>query len=471
MDSLYEALQGRLTGAVFTPDQLGREPLSNFGHLHHWTPRFLVEPRTVQDVIEVVRFARENGLQVSTRGAGHSQSQLAISDGGILLAMTSLSRILHVDREAERVDVEGGVVWRDLTHFLKRFGLVPRVLTNNLGVTIGGTLSIAGIGVASFKYGSQGDNVLEMDVVTGAGELVTCSPEANSDLFWSAIAGLGQVGIIVRARLKLRRMKSMTRTYYLLYDDIHRFLEDAKQAMDSGRWDHLESWASPSVQGTKPVLGRRQVFARWFFPFHLTVEFEPDSPPDDAALLAGLSPYQTVYTDDLPTIDFLERLVPVFDLWKRGGTWEFVHPWMETVLPWEAAAAYIEQVLVDLSPAVQVGGHVLLWPAKGSVSQSRLFMRPEGEYLVGFGILPAIPPQYWPQMKPLLASASDFSILMGAKRYLSGWIEFDLPAWKAHFGERWDWMKACKRRFDPDHLLNPGFVPDEVDRPAAARRG
>jgi cytokinin dehydrogenase len=72
-------------------------------------------------------------------------------------------------------------------------------------VTIGGTLSIAGIGVASFKYGSQGDNVVEMDVVTGAGDLVTCSPEENTDLFWSTIAGLGQVSIIVRARLKLRR--------------------------------------------------------------------------------------------------------------------------------------------------------------------------------------------------------------------------------------------------------------------------
>ncbi len=470
MDPLYAPLQEKLTGAVFTADQFGRDLLTNFGHIHHWMPRFVVEPRTAEDVVAVVRFAREHGLPLSTRGAGHSQSQLAISQGGILLAMQSLSQILHVDREAETVDVQGGVVWRDLVHFLKKFSLVPRVLTNNLGVTIGGTLSIAGIGVASFKYGSQGDNVVEMDVVTGAGDLVTCSPEENTDLFWSTIAGLGQVSIIVRARLQLRPMKAMTRTYYLLYDDIRRFLDDAKGAMDAGVWDHLESWASPSVQGTKPVEGRRQVFARWFYPFHLTVEFEPGSPPDDRALLAPLKPYEHLYTDDLPTVDFVERLVPIFELWKRAGTWEHVHPWMETVLPWETAATYIEQVLVDLSPAVQVGGHVLLWPAKGNTSRSKLFMRPEGEDLVGFGILPAIPPQYWAQMKPMLAGASDLSILMGGKRYLSGWIEFDLPTWKAHFGDRWDWMKACKRRFDPDHLLNPGFVPDEVESPAAAER-
>ena len=58
--------------------------------------------------------------------------------------------------------------------------------------------------------------------------------------------------------------------------------------------------------------------------------------------------------------------MPIFELWKRAGTWEYVHPWMETVLPWETAATYIEQVLVDLSPAVQVGGHVLLWPARST---------------------------------------------------------------------------------------------------------
>ena len=461
MDRLYQPLQDRLDGNVYTPDQFVREHHTNFGHIFHWTPRFVVEPKSAEDVLEVVRFARANGLTVSTRGSAHSQSQLAINRDGILLSMKSFDRILSVDVKRGTVDVESGVVWRDLVQHVKRHDLVPRVLTNNLGVTIGGTLSIAGIGVASFKYGSQGDNVLELDVVTGEGELVTCSPETESDLFWSVIAGLGQVGIITRARLALRRMKAMTRTYYLLYDDLRRFLDDARAAMDGDTWDHLESWASPCPQGTKPVSGRRQVFAKWFYPFHLTVEYDADAPPDDAAMLRGLRPYDHLYTDDMPTIEFLDRLVPVFELWKKGGTWEYIHPWMELVLPWDTAAEYIEQVLVDLPPGVLVGGHVLLWPAKGSVSRSRLFMRPEGEHLVGFGILPAVPPAFWEQVRPMLENASALGVLMGGKRYLSGWIDFDLDAWRAHFGERWAPMQAARRRYDPDGILNPGFVPLE----------
>ncbi len=470
MDRLYAPLQQAVEGIVYTPDQLTAELATNFGHIHHWTPRFVVEPRHAADVAAVIRFARENRLHVSARGAAHSQSQLAISDGGILLDMRSMGRVLSVDPEGETVEVEAGVVWRDLVHHLKRFGLVPRVLTNNLSVTVGGTLSIAGIGVASFKYGTQGDNVEELDVVTGTGDLVTCGPDRHEDLFWAAIAGLGQVGIITRARLNLRRAKPMTRTYYLLYDDLRRFMEDARIAMDSGVWDHIESWASPCAQGTKPIGGRRRVFARWFFPFHPTVEFDASDPPDDRALLSALRPYASLYTDDLPTIEFLDRMVPVFELWKKAGTWEWIHPWMETVLPWETAADYIEQVLVDLPPAVQVGGHVLLWSARGRASRSRLFMRPGGEHVVGFGILPAVPPRYWEEMRPLLDNASRLSVLMGGKRYLSGYVNFTPEEWREHFGPRWGELCAAKRKYDPHGLLNPGFVPFPAPEKAAAGR-
>jgi FAD/FMN-containing dehydrogenase len=455
---------------VSTPDQLTAEHLTNYGRIFHWTPRFVVRPRSAADVVALVGFTRTHRLSLTTRGMAHSQSQLAINRDGILVDMTSMDGIGAVDTQALTVDVEAGVVWRDLVHHLKRFDLVPRVLTNNLGVTVGGTLAMAGIGVASFKHGSQGDNVVEMDVVTGDGKISTCSPSASPELFWGAIAGLGAFGVITRARLQLRRMKAMTRTYYLLYDDLRVFLDDARMAMDSGRFDHLESWGAPCAQGTRPVGGVRQVFAKWLYPFHLTVEYDPGDEPDDAALLAGLTPYDNVYTDDAPTMDFLERMVPVFELWKKAGTWEFMHPWVECILPWETAADCIEQVLQDTPPGIQVGGHVLLWPAKGATSRSRNFMRPEGENLVGFGLLPAVPQKFWDDVKERFANVSRLMLAFGAKRYLSGWIDFTPDDWKEHFGARWDELTVLKRRFDPDGVLNPGFLPFEAPRGAPASR-
>ena len=115
--------------------------------------------------------------------------------------------------------------------------------------------------------------------------------------------------------------------------------------------------------------------------------------------------------------------------------------------------------LPDLPPGLLIGGHILLWVAKGRASNSRLFMRPEGENLVGFGILPAVPHRYWPQVRELLNNASLLSQAMGGKRYLSGYVEFTPEQWREHYGERWEEFQAAKRKYDPDGMLNPGFVP------------
>ncbi len=461
MDKLHAALAPTLRGTVRAPDQLSADQTGNYGRIFTWTPRLVVNPKSQADIVATVAICLAHKTHLTTRGAAHSQSQLAISQGGVLVDMQSMNDIGALDEKNLTIDVEPGVVWGDLVHRTAKHGLVPPVLTNNLAVTVGGTLSMAGIGVASFKYGSQGDNVVEIDVVTGDGEVVTCSPEKNDDLFWGAIAGLGAFGIITRARLKLRRMKPMTRTYYLLYDDVRAFLEDARVAMDAGRWDHMESWGAPCAQGTRPVSGQRTVFAKWFFPFHLTVEYDAGSPPDDRALLTGLRPYDHLYTDDCPTLEFLERMLPVFELWKKAGTWEFMHPWIECILPWETAADCIEQVLNDTPPGIQVGGHVLIWPAKGTTSRSKNFMVPAGENLVGFGLLPAVPQKFWGEMKERLENVSRMMLLFGAKRYLSGWVNFTPEDWRAHFGARWNELVALKRRYDPSAILNPGFLPFE----------
>jgi len=56
--------------------------------------------------------------------------------------------------------------------------------------------------------------------------------------------------------------------------------------------------------------------------------------------------------------------------------------------------------------------------------------------------------------------------LMGGKRYLSGYIDREEDRWREHFGDQWEPYCALKRKYDPDSLLNPGFVPFPAARPA-----
>ena len=450
-------LAREINGRVATDDPTRESVATDFGRVVVRKPQAVVHPASAQDVARALKFAARHSLAVATRGAGHSQTGQSLSDQ-ILLDMTSLGGFARVDEGARAAVCPGGLRWRALVDQLAPRRLSPFVLTNNLDVTIGGTLSTAGLGVASWRHGTQADNCLELEVVTGEGEIVRCSPDANRALFDAVRSGVGQFGVITEATVKIREHRGQFRSFYLLYDDFSALLEDLKIVMTDERFDYLECWCVPCPQGFKKAAGQRQPFAQWFFPLHATVDVAPGEAPQADDKLRGLKFYKHVHTEDGELPEFFARLDNLFALWKRGGFWDFAHPWMECVLPWQTTALYVSQVLANLPPQVLGGGHILLWPARGGSSAVPLFMRPSGDFLMGFGILPAVPPRFLAEALPRLGMASQGAIMMGGKRYLSGWINFDAAQWRAHYGEMWSTVVALKKKFDPKGILNPGFV-------------
>lgn len=77
---------------------------------------------------------------------------------------------------------------------------------------------------------------------------------------------------------------------------------------------------------------------------------------------------------------------------------------------------------------------------------------------MGFGILPAVPRQATEIARTLLNKASDLGVQLGGKRYLSGWVEFDVSQWREHFGPVWSKVLQWKRFYDPNRVLSPGFI-------------
>jgi cytokinin dehydrogenase len=448
-------LEAEISGQVLSDDASREAVASDFGRLIARKPATVVRPDETADVAKTLKFAARHGLSVSTRGGGHSQTGQSLSEH-IVLDMGSLSKVRAVDEAS--VVCQTGLTWRSLVEQLSRERLSPPVLTNNLDVTIGGTLSTGGLGVASWRHGTQADNCLDLEVVTGEGEIVRCSPGANQDLFDAVRAGMGQFGVMTEAKLRLRNHAPKFRSYYLLYDDLAVLLKDLEAVMTDERFDFLESWCVPAPMGFKKAGTERQAFAQWFYPLHATVECEEGAAPDAKEKLAGLKFYKHVHTEDGELVQFFARLDSLFALWKRSGAWEFAHPWMECVLPWQTTGLYIGQVLQNMPPQAIAGGHILLWPSRGNVCKVPLFMRPTGDFVMGFGLLPAVPPKFLEEALPRLNLASQAAVMMGGKRYLSGWIPFDAAGWKAHYGDKWETVCALKKKFDPKGLLNPGFV-------------
>src|SRR6185295_12690580 len=443
---------------------------SDFGRMVDRRPAGVAQCASAEEVASVVRFCRRQGIPVVPRGQAHTQTGQSTVSGGIVIDTAGLQTIHAIDAAGLFADCGAGVVWRDLVRAAIDRGLVPPTLTNNLGVTIAGTTSMAGLGVASFRYGSQADNALEIEVVTGEGEIAVCSRERNRELFDAVRCTLGQIGIITRVKTRLRKALPHVRQYTLVYDDLGNFMADAKKVMDGTTFACMGGICSPAPlgfrrigEGMEPGVGVVG-FGHWIFPMFLTVEFGDGQEPDDEKVLGELTPYRVAHTEDSSLFDFCQRMEPMFAIWRRTGYWEHTHPWMETILPWDGAREYVEMILANLPPAaLGLGGHVLLWPSRTDCSDVPYFMHPGGDYVLGWGVLggmPKEPEQLYQTYLQSLDFASELSIHQyGAKRYLSGYITFDTAErWALHFGDQWEPLQAAKKKYDPDGILAPGFI-------------
>src|SRR5206468_2178890 len=131
--------------------------------------------------------ARRHGVRVAANGqAGtddlresHSSFGQSQVDAGIAIDMSPLDALAAID--GAHAEVEAGAHWSDVFDLAEAHGATPPVLTDYMHLSVGGTLSVGGIGGASQHFGVQVDNVVELEVVTGRGERVRCSHHAHRD--------------------------------------------------------------------------------------------------------------------------------------------------------------------------------------------------------------------------------------------------------------------------------------------------
>lgn len=447
----------------------------DFGRTVRKRPRAVARPNSVGEVVEIVRHANRERIPLTVRGAGHSQSGQSLSEGGILLDTQGLNRI--GDIEDAQIRVQSGVPWRDLVHAVYAHGYLPPALTTHLSVTVGGTLSVAGLSTTSHTCGSQADNVTELEVVTGDGRRLRCSADSNPALFDCARCGLGQFGAITEARVRLREALPNVRTYGLVYEDVCVLMQDLELLVREDRFQYIDGWCTPVARDPWRILSG-ELFAHHVFFVYLSVEWD-ETPPNEEELLGGLHHSVLANRSDSPTLEFVTHKEskslqsrPGIDGPTPGSNaeagsrrpkwfddWSQTHPCTEGVLPWDAFPRFITDVASELPGPVARTARIMLGPFRGERFRAPLFMHPEGELLMGYGILIEAPPSEMEEVLPILARESRRIIEAGGKRYLSGWLDFDRRDWQTHYGDQWPRMLEWKREFDPRRILNPGGIP------------
>ncbi len=167
-------------------------------------PALIAQCAGVADVQAALAVAREQGLEVSVRGGGHSVAGHAIVDGGVVIDLRPMSQV-RVDPEARTAWCGGGANWGQLDRETQRFGLA--VTGGRLGDTgVGGLTLGGGSGWLERKYGLTIDSLLSVELVTADGRLVIASPERNPELFWALRGGGGNFGVVTGFEFRLHEV-------------------------------------------------------------------------------------------------------------------------------------------------------------------------------------------------------------------------------------------------------------------------
>ncbi|KAL6519178.1 Cytokinin dehydrogenase [Orobanche gracilis] len=479
----------------------------DYGNLVRGNPCAVLYPSSVQDIVDLIKMSNNSStpFTISARGCGHSVRGQATAADGVVVDMPSLSRngsvgcgirVSWSPSLGYYADAGGEVMWIDVLQAGLKYGLAPVSWTDYLYLTVGGTLSNAGISGQSFLYGPQISNVLELDVITGKGEFLTCSKDMNPELFFAVLGGLGQFGIITRARIVLQKAPTRAKWVRLIYSDFSKFTRDQEHLISPEKINgpnyvegslitchsHPNNWRSSFysssdqsklfslLQSNQGLLYSIEVVKYHDHENDDTIDQEMELLLQELNFVPGF-----VFKKDVSFTDFLNR-VGILSAnhhhrhhHKSNNQTESStqHPWLNLFVPKSRIVDLNAGVFANImrkDKNISSACPILFYPLrrrKWDDRMSAVISQPDAaaddEIFYTLGLLSSSSgPTESEAFEKLnteiieFCEKSDIKI----KQYLPSYDSNE--DWKKHFGPKWDTFQKRKAKFDPRMILSPG---------------
>jgi cytokinin dehydrogenase len=440
----------KLDGAVLTDEASRRQFSIDIARNIERLPQAVVRPVSVSDVVKTLEHANRTGAKVAVRGQGHSRYGQTLAGGGIVIDSSTLNRVTLAGAS---VDAQAGALWGEVFGATLAHGLTPPVLGTCPKLSVGGILSAGGFSNSSHIHGGIVDTVEELEVVTGDGRLITCSPQNNAELFYMVLAGMGQCAVIMRARIRLLPAPATVVRQDLFYDDLDSFLDDGRRLVTERGFDHITSRATERADG------------RWIFSINVGRFYghhqEPEwtlapttSGKDRLGFQNKSEPVRASYRDYLMresaknAADSLAR-----EMMPRR------EPSLTLFVPWSKTKPFVSELLAN--PAEMAGlADFQFNPFHVRMTRCPLFKFPGEEvaYMVWL----------YPRNTPLADDAAYEKVMeinrrilarmrtIGGKAYPPYAPYFSQQEWQEHYGaETWRRLKTAKEQYDPGRVLAP----------------
>ncbi|TQL67734.1 FAD/FMN-containing dehydrogenase [Nocardioides albertanoniae] len=215
------------------------------------------------------------------------------------LDVSGLGGVIEVDPQAGTADVQGMCTYEDLVDVTLAYGMIPYVVPQLRTITLGGAVTGMGIEATSFRNGMPHESVLEMDILTGTGQVVTASPDnEHRELFETFPNSYGSLGYATRLKIKLEKVPGHVALRHIRFDDPDLLAKTIAQITESGTYDEV---AVDALDGVAFEPGE----------YYLTLATWTERPYGNPSDYGGQQIYyrsiQERETDLLTTYDYLWR--------------------------------------------------------------------------------------------------------------------------------------------------------------------
>ncbi|MGQ0554002.1 MAG: FAD-binding oxidoreductase [Planctomycetota bacterium] len=203
----------------------------------------VLRPRSEAEIAECFALARREGLSLALRGGGNSYGDASVNEGGLVLDISRMNRVLEWDADTGRAVLEPGVTVEQLWKRSLPDGWWPRVVSGTMFPTMAGALAMNVHGKNNFKAGTFGEACEEFDLLAPSGERLTASRAHNADVFHAAIGGFGMLGCFTRVVLRTHRVHSgHMEVRALRARDLAEMMALMEERRLSGEADYLVGW-------------------------------------------------------------------------------------------------------------------------------------------------------------------------------------------------------------------------------------
>ncbi|WVZ72636.1 hypothetical protein U9M48_021061 [Paspalum notatum var. saurae] len=469
----------------------------DFGNITSALPAAVLYPSSPADLAALLSAANSTPgwpYTIACRGRGHSLMGQAFAPHGVVVHMPSLGDAggggaapprINVSADGRYVDAGGEQMWIDVLRASLARGVAPRSWTDYLYLTVGGTLSNAGISGQAFRHGPQISNVYELDVITGLGETVTCSKELNADLFDAVLGGLGQFGVITRARIALEPAPARARWVRLVYTDFAAFSADQERLIsprpaDGGAFGPMSyvegnAFVNQSLAADLNSTGffsgadvarivalARERNATTVYNIEATLNYDDGDTTVDQVLKSVLDELSFekgfAFQRDVTYVEFLDRVHNEEVALSKLGLWQVPHPWLNMFVPASRIADFDRGVFKGILQGTDIVGPLIVYPLnKSKWDDGMSAATPAEEVFYVVSLLFSSVANDLARLQAQNQRILRFCDLAGIqyKSYLARYTNRN--DWVRHFGTaKWNRFVEMKNKYDPKKLLSPG---------------